>query len=182
MPQIEIEYSSTLKLLICVATMDPKATCFTLNVKKLTLAIKVLNLWSNPHTESFGDYLISFNFVMHYDSYFVFLDSSINPTLISTNTFQIGLVELVENFMYHSSAQPLKVMIIWAIFMASSCTCWIILTASQRIQCCSRFFDPFPLKRGNFISSLAILCLWGTEEPKIGDVILGIVLLGVPLL
>ena len=61
--------------------------CCTSDIWKLTLAIKVVNLWSTSHTDSTNDYLISFSYVIHCDSDFSFLNSSVNPNLISANVF-----------------------------------------------------------------------------------------------
>ena len=58
------------------ATMN-HSLCCTYHIWKLTLAINVLNLLSNSQTDSVGSCLISLISVMHCDSHFGFLKSSI---------------------------------------------------------------------------------------------------------
>ena len=54
--------------------------CCTFEIWKLTLAINVLNLWAKSQKDSIGSFLISFISVIHCDSSFILLNSSIRPS------------------------------------------------------------------------------------------------------
>ena len=77
--------------------------CCTSNIWKLTLAINVLNLWSKSQKYSVGISLISLISIMHHDSNFIFLKSSIIPNQIWLSIFCATLTDTIENFMCQST-------------------------------------------------------------------------------
>ena len=61
-------------------------------------------------------------FVMHCDSYSSFLNLFIISPQIWSNVFYGNPIITIENFMYRSNAQPLRVVIIWSFLMDLSWT------------------------------------------------------------
>ena len=94
--------------------------CCTSNIWNLTLDINVLNLWSKSQTYSIGNYLISLILVMHYDSNFGFMKSSIKTTWMSLSVLGTNPTGTMENFIYQSSAQPRRAVIICDLLIYSS--------------------------------------------------------------
>ena len=72
--------------------------CYTSDIWKLTLAIKVLNHWSKPHTDSANDCFISLISVIHYDSNLGFLNSKIIVAHISSRVLCGAPVGTMQNF------------------------------------------------------------------------------------
>lgn len=124
---------------------------------KLTCLINTLNRWSNSHTYSVADCLISFNTMMHCDSDLDFLNFHTNAFLISS----IEAVELdTKYFVYHASALSHSVMTRRAFFTSSSVIYLTFYTASATNQNWSGSSDPSPLKIGTLMS-LTIFLLKG---------------------
>ena len=88
--------------------------CCTSDIWKLTLAINVLNCWSKSQTDSIGSCLIYLMSVMHCDSDFNILNSSINHSQISLSVFRTTPTDTMEIFVYQSSAWPWIAVIICA--------------------------------------------------------------------
>ena len=126
--------------------------CCTSDIWKLTLAINVLNLSSKSQNFFVDGYLISLISVMHCDSDFNLLNSSINPILISLSVFGTTPTSTMENFIYQSSTRPRRIIIICAFLMFSSQIYRTVQTTSHRNQCCSGSSKPFPLNIGSLIS------------------------------
>ena len=95
--------------------------------------------------------------MMYCDSYLVYLKLSINPSEIWSSVFYVTSTENIENFMYQSSARPLRVVIICTFFIASSWTYCMVHTASHRNQCCSGSSNTFLLNIDNLISFPGII-------------------------
>ena len=99
--------------------------CCTSDISKLTLAINVLNLSSKSQKKFVDGCFISLISVIHCDSYFSFLNSLINQSRISISVFGTTPTGTMEKFIYQSSTQPHRVVIICSVFMFSS---WIYHT------------------------------------------------------
>ena len=104
---IDISRSSICDIIFCcineVQICGNKETinyslCYTSDIWKLTLAINVLNLCSNSQTDSVGNYLIFLISVMHCDSDFGFMNSSIRSARISLSVFRKTPTGTKENF------------------------------------------------------------------------------------
>ena len=126
--------------------------CCTSDIWKLTLASNVLNIWSKSQTNYVGSFLISLTSVMHWDSDFSLLNSSIKQSRISLSVFGTTPIGTMEKFIYQSSAQPSRVMIIYAFLMFSSQIYQTVQMMSHRKQCCSGSSSPFPLNIGSLMS------------------------------
>ena len=88
--------------------------------------------------------------------------------LLNLFVFGTNPTGTMESFIYQSSAQPRKVVIICAFLIFSSWICHTIQTTSQRNQCCYGYSNLFPLNIGSLMSAPAIVFVFGTIKTKFG--------------
>jgi len=106
---------------------------------------------------------------MYCNSNFGFLNSFNNSCVIYAKVLAWPIGVVLCSFMYHTSAQPLKVVSNYIIFTTSSWTFFAAQIVSHTNRCCSGSFDPTPWNSGslNVWPNPAILfCV----VPPLGDV------------